>query len=425
MKSILTIALNDLRIFFAERGNLIGLVVMPILFTVVLGWAFGDSGSREAVRLRVDLIDQEQTPQSAHFVAELHRTNETLVLCPADNDADDFCRLDGEPLTLERAIERARDEETEALIVIPAGYGAALANFSKVRLDFYATGDPALPNPVRQSIEAVVQQVNSAALTANVLDVMLQDVAERTGFDAPTQTLRDQFVADLYTDVETRLSTRPNPVSFTTSAGDEGEAAGVDQGFGQSTAGMGAMYVMFTVLGGMAVLQRERTQWTLQRLNSLPVLPGQILAGKMLTYFCLGMLQFLIVFTVGLLVGLDYGRNLPALLAVMAAFALCCTALAFAIAPRLTSEAQASGVSTLLALSLAPLGGAWWPLEIVPPLMRQIGHLSPVAWAMDAFHDLLFFGGNLADVLPEIGVLLAITGLLFAIGVRSFRSLLA
>ena len=43
---------------------------------------------------------------------------------------------------------------------------------------------------------------------------------------------------------------------------------------------------------------------------------------------------------------------------------------------------------------------------------------------MDAFHDLLFFGGKLADVLPEIGVLLAITILFFGIGVKSFRKLL-
>lgn len=424
MHSILTITLNDLRIFFAQRGNLVGLVLLPVLFTLVLGWSFGGGGGGPT-RLRVDLIDQDQTAQSAQFVEKLHRTNQALVLCPADNDAEDFCQLDAEPLTLERAIERARDEETEALIVIPAGYAQALADFAKVQIDFYAAGDPMLPNPVRESVAAVVQQANSASLTANVLGTVLHDVAERTGLDALTQNLRAQFVSELYSKAETKLATRPDAVRYVASAGDEADAASVDEGFGQSTAGMGAMYVMFTVLGGMAVLQRERTQWTLQRLNSLPVAPWQILAGKMLTYFCLGMVQFLVVFLVGLLAGLNYGRNLPALVTVMATFVLCCTAIAFALAPRVNNEEQASGVARLLALSLAPLGGAWWPLEIVPPFMRQLGHLSPVAWAMDAFHDLLFFGGKFADVLPEIGVLLVITALLFGIGVRGFRSLLA
>ncbi|MEZ4657196.1 MAG: ABC transporter permease [Caldilineaceae bacterium] len=422
MNSILTIARNDLRIFFAQRGNLVGLVALPVLFTLVLGWSFGGGGGDGPMRLRVDLLDQDQSAQSTYFVETLHRTNEALVLCPADNDADDFCQLDGEALTLARAIERAREEETEALIVIPAGYAEGLANFTPVQIDFYAAGNPSLPNPVRQSVDAVVQQASSAALTAHVLGMMLQDVTERTGFAALTQNLRAQFADTLYANVEKGLAERPDAVRFAASAGEE--SAGVDQGFGQSTSGMGAMYVMFTVLGGMAVLQRERTQGTLQRLNSLPIAPWQILSGKMLTYFILGMLQFFVVFAVGLLVGLDYGRNLPALVLVMAAFVLCCTAIAFAIAPRVTTEEQAGGVARLLALALAPLGGAWWPLEIVPPFMRQIGHLSPVAWAMDAFHDLLFFGGRLSDVLPEIGILLAIALVLFGLGVSGFRNLL-
>ncbi|MCB9148437.1 MAG: ABC transporter permease [Caldilineaceae bacterium] len=423
MHSILNITRNDLRIFFSQRGNLMGLVALPVLFTLVLGWAFGGNGDNSAPRLRVDLIDQDQSAPSAQFIDDLHRANDALVLCPADNDADDFCQLNGEPLTVERAIARARNEDTEALIVIPAGYAEGMASFAPVQIDFYAAGNPTLPNPVRQSLDVVVQQASSAALTTNVLDAVLQDVTVRIGIDALTQNLRSQFATELYANVQTQFADRPDTVRYVASAGED--AASVDQGFGQSTSGMGAMYVMFTVLGGMAVLQRERAQWTLQRLNSLPVAPWQILAGKMLTYFCLGMLQFLVVFATGLLVGLNYGRNWPALMLVMVAFVLCCTAIAFAIAPRVTNEEQAGGVARLLAMALAPLGGAWWPLEIVPPFMRQIGHLSPVAWAMDAFHDLLFFGGRLTDILPEVGVLLAITILFFGIGVNSFRKLLA
>jgi ABC-2 type transport system permease protein len=120
-------------------------------------------------------------------------------------------------------------------------------------------------------------------------------------------------------------------------------------------------------------------------------------------------------------VGLDFGRDLPAMVAIMAAFAFCMTALALALATRVESEGQANGLRNLIALTLAPLGGAWWPLEIVPGFMQRIGHLSPVAWAMDGFHELIFNQGNFVDVLPEIGILLAIALVLFGIGVRGFR----
>ena len=169
---------------------------------------------------------------------------------------------------------------------------------------------------------------------------------------------------------------------------------------------------MFTVFGGMALIQRERQRGTLQRLAVFPLTRGQILAGKMLTYF-----------TLGLVVGLDFGPTPWLVLPVMVAFVLCCTALTFAIAPSLQSEGQASGVIQLASLTFASLGGAWWPLGIVPEFMQLIGHLSPVAWAMDAFRDPLFYGGGWLEIAPEVGVLLGAATALFAVGIWRFRYL--
>jgi ABC-2 type transport system permease protein len=168
-------------------------------------------------------------------------------------------------------------------------------------------------------------------------------------------------------------------------------------------------------------LLRERQRWTLQRLAALPLARGHLLGGKALTYFALGMVQYGIVFAVGLLVGLNFGPHPLLLLPVMGAFVLCCTALTFALAPLMTSEGQANVVAQLVGLTLAALGGAWWPLEIVPEYLQRIGRLSPVAWAMAAFHDLLFYSGGLADILPEIAVLLAAAAVLFGVGVWRFR----
>jgi ABC-2 type transport system permease protein len=88
---------------------------------------------------------------------------------------------------------------------------------------------------------------------------------------------------------------------------------------------------------------------------------------------------------------------------------------------RLENEAQASGLGLLLSLILAPLGGAWWPLEIVPDFMRLVGHLSPVAWAMDGFNALIFDQAGLGEVLIPLGILLALTLICFAIAIRLFR----
>lgn len=39
MRKLLEIALNDLRVFFREPGQLIGVVVIPLIFTLGIGFA--------------------------------------------------------------------------------------------------------------------------------------------------------------------------------------------------------------------------------------------------------------------------------------------------------------------------------------------------------------------------------------------------
>ena len=421
MRSILTIILNDLNIFFAQRGNLVGLLVIPVLLTLVVGWSIGQIGGGGPTRLRVDLIDNDQTELSANLIEELRAANDALVLCPLDNDADDFCRLGEAPLQLDSAIERARSGRTTALIVIPAGYANALEGFERINIDYYSLSDPLQPSPVLQSLNAVLQRAGSASITTGVAGALLDNLTVAIDLPPLDNETRDGFLRSIYLRSQEMLTEQPAPVRFRVAdAASDGED-GSFNGFNQSGPGMGSLYVMFTVLGGMAVLLRERRQWTLQRLMALPLSRAQILAAKIGVYFTLGMIQYFIVFAVGAAAGMDFGSDPPALLAVMAAFVLCITALTFALAPWIKSEGQARGLVLLLSLSLAPLGGAWWPLEIVPEFMRTLGHISPVAWAMNAFQDLIWYDGGFTDVLPEIGVLLAAAAVLFIFGIRSLK----
>jgi ABC-2 type transport system permease protein len=427
MRPVWLIALNDLRVYFSQRGNWIIITVLPVLFTVVLGLAFGGGGDEEPSALRVDVLDEDGTPRSLQLVANLRALNESWLFCPDGNDTgdtgEDRCGLAGEPLTLARGQERVTAGDSAALIVIPAGYADAVATRAEFAIDYYTNASPGAPDPVFETLSAAVERANRAAFNAGVADALLDRIAARAGLAETIRPRQETIVRDVSTRTEMLLAQRPPLVRFVPTGGQEdGPEAGIG-GFGQSVPGIGSSYVMLTVLGGMVILLRERQRWTLQRVAALPITRGQVLGGKILTYFTLGMIQYLIVFSVGLVVGLDFGPNPLLLLPVMCAFVLCCTALTFAIAPMLRSEGQANNVASLLGLTLAPLGGGWWPLEIVSETMQRVGHLSPVAWAMDAFRDLIYYGGGLADILPEVAVLLAAAVVLFGIGVWRFRIL--
>jgi ABC-2 type transport system permease protein len=179
--------------------------------------------------------------------------------------------------------------------------------------------------------------------------------------------------------------------------------------------------VLFTVFGGITALIVERNQWTLQRLAVMPIRRSHLLGGKVLSRFCLGLLQYSVLFAVGAILGMSFGDDPLALLALALTYTLAVTAFSFALGTQLKNESQAAGLTLLFSLVFASLGGAWWPLEVVPEWMRVVGHLSPVAWAMDGYRVLIFENGRFADVLIPIGMLLGFAAISFGIALRRFR----
>ncbi|MCB0083560.1 MAG: ABC transporter permease, partial [Caldilineaceae bacterium] len=305
MKKTLTIAWTDLQIFFRRRGNLLSIFVLPVAFTLVLGYSFS-GGSGGPTRLRVDVLDEDQSARSAQFLDELRAANEALVLCPLDNNDEDFCGLEGSNLTRELGITRAENEETSGFLVIPAGYATALTQRTPLTIDYYSPDDPSFPATVTQAAQSVLEQVNSAVVAAQVGGAFLGSLTALLALNPQSDPA--SLEQSIYQAATQRLEQRPPVVHYVTTNADEGATInGIQSGFGQSVPGMGSMYVMFTVLGGTAILFRERRQWTLQRLATMPLSRAQILGGKILTYFTLGMIQYLVIFAVGLVVGLEFG----------------------------------------------------------------------------------------------------------------------
>ncbi|MEO0596143.1 MAG: ABC transporter permease, partial [Chloroflexota bacterium] len=385
MQKLWAIAMTDLRIFMADRSNLVGLLLIPAVFVIVLGFAQGGAPTRN---VRVVVLDQDASTLSNTLIRDIADSNDSFEVFTTPN-------------SLEDTRQNVVNGQYDALVVIPAGFSEAVENFQPIALDFYSNEDVTTPSAVQPAIEAVVSRLDGSLVVARVGE----SVTTAIGAEVDQQAL--------YERAQAIFSQDPVQINFSYSNVDEQTV----NGFSQSVPGMGSMFVMFTILGGMAVLVREREQWTLQRLVVMPVSRAQIIGGKILMYFTLGMIQYVVVFAIGLVFGMDFGNSLLGLLLLAMAFSLATTALTFALATRMRTQGQASQLTTLLALSLAALGGAWWPLSVVPETMRIVGHLSPIAWVMNGFQDLLFFGGTVTDILPEVAILLAIAGGLFVIGV--------
>jgi ABC-2 type transport system permease protein len=84
------------------------------------------------------------------------------------------------------------------------------------------------------------------------------------------------------------------------------------------------------------------------------------------------------------------------------------------------TEEQAIALSVVIGIGAGMLGGCMYPLDVVGSVMRQVGHLVPQAWAMDAFIRLIYDHDGFVAVLPQIGALAVFAVVLTALAARSY-----
>lgn len=154
----------------------------------------------------------------------------------------------------------------------------------------------------------------------------------------------------------------------------------------------------------------ERRQGTMRRLMAAPITRGQILLGKLLPWLLVSLLQGLLLLLAGrVLFGMSWGSQPLWLVPVVAATALAAMGLALLVAALARTEMQVAIYGTLLVLGLGALAtGMTGDRSLMPELMQQIGLVTPHAWALDAYKQLLFTPEpNLALVAQSCAVLTA------------------
>jgi ABC-2 type transport system permease protein len=360
--------------------------------------------------LNMDVVNEDQDATlSERLINTLDESGgETIRVCQYGQDNADGCGLDAGDDAEDVLTDRLEEAQTSGALIIPPDFTTKLAEGKTPVIEYRSDDTLNAPTVATQALNTALDRVASSVLIARVGTSLLTENSE---VDDPN------VFNTLYDQAETAWASQP-PIVIKNRATNENT---LDNGVGQSAPGMATMFVMITMLGGAIVLVVERQMGTLPRLFTLPVPKYQIVIGKMAATMLYGLVQFAVLIIAGTFVGVDWGGNWLAIALIGVAFVLCGGALGFALATVVRTENQAVGISNFMALTLAPLGGAWWPLEIVPDFMVTLGHISPIAWAMDAFHDLIFFNGGLVDVLPEVGVLVAFTVVFVAFGVWQFR----
>lgn len=155
------------------------------------------------------------------------------------------------------------------------------------------------------------------------------------------------------------------------------------------------MFAFFLVLTMGWLFTAERRQGTLKRLMLAPLTSSQILLGKLIPCLVVSVFQGLVLLLAGRLIfGMSWGPEPAYLALVVFCTSLAATGLALLIGVLARTENQVAIYGTLIVLVLAGLsGGMMGDRSLMPERMQTISRITPHAWALDAYRQLLVSPG--------------------------------
>lgn len=186
--------------------------------------------------------------------------------------------------------------------------------------------------------------------------------------------------------------------------------------------GFTIMFMMFAISSSASSIHLEYKDYTWQRLLSSPIQKISVLLGYFIAYFLLGWIQLGVLLTILSLFFNVYLGNFILIL-VFGSFVIgLVVSLGFMIATLSHTKKQAEVFSAIIIVGTCMLGGIYWPLDIVPDMMKKSSLAIPQTWMMSGFGEMMSGTVNHTILLLDITVLAAFTIVFMVIGLKNIRS---
>jgi len=371
MRKVVAIAGTSVKRMFRDRSNLFFVFIFPLVLVLFIGMQFGGDPSQ------VVAVVGAHGAQAQVIVAAIDEADQLTTRTFTDEDS------------LVRAVERGT---VQAAVIFPATYETDVEAGRPVSVGYIARNDgfgPQLEAVVGSVIDRSTAPVSAAVFVADQTDIGYEEaLSVATGLHDAVPVLA------------VRAETTGESI-FPTSMG--------QFDFGAST-----QLVLFMFLTGMtasAALIQSRRLGVETRMLSTPTSMTTIIFGEALGRFAVVVVQgiYIIVATV-LIFQVDFGDPIGAL-AVLIGFSGVGAGAGLLVGAIFEDDGPAAGISIVLALGLAALGGSMMPAEFFSDTLLVVARFTPHFWANDAFAVLVREGGTVVDILPQLGMLV-----LFAVG---------
>jgi len=307
--------------------------------------------------------------------------------------------------------------DAPAAILIPRGFGDRLARFPAERLTVEVFSDRATDPVAHRVVGGLLQRAvllaapdrliggvtrwiegEAGALTTPQRE-MLEDIAKSMGAGSSAFEV-------VVTDVQAQ-------------AGREGKKV-----VSYYAAGIGVMFLLFTMTTAMRGLITEQETGTLERLLSTELTMGRLLFARWLFATLLGCTQLAVMFLWGWAVfGVDlFGHgHLPGVVVMTVTAAATAATFGLVLGTACRTQAQLQGLATVVILLMSALGGSMVPRYMMPEAMQRVGLVTFNAWAVSGYEKVFWRDAPVRELWPQVAVLAGMTSVGLVVARRLAR----
>jgi len=350
---IITILKKDLRLYFSDKKGILVTFLLPIIMITLFAFAFGGVGKKKSAPkpLGVLVVDKDATTTSQELIAKLNAM-QTIRLITSEEES---------------ALDLVRKGKNVAALVFEKGFADAV------------TAETDLPIELKYD-------------AARELQMRIVHTVLKEGFKYHLGK-RDVI----------------NTVKLKTTSLIKESSTKAHPGLVQAVGGTAIMMLLFSIAAIGGGLLDEKEAGTLKRLLIAPVKPLHILLAKMGTAMVVSILQLTAMFVFAWLAfGLPIFMDVFSLVLLILCISFAVSSFGVFLVSTVKTRQQLQGMSTIIIILMSAIGGSMIPISMMPAFMQKIAVISVNYWGIEGFFDIFWRQLPLIDILPKMGILLAI-----------------
>jgi ABC-2 type transport system permease protein len=374
MKSrIIPLARKETLHILRDPRSLYLALVLPIILLILFGYAI----TFDVKHIPVAIVDQDSSSLSRDFISQV-KGSEYLDLVYLSNSSSG----------LESLLDKGK---VKIILIIPARFSRDLSKGIDAPLQFLIDGSDNNTAQIALGYVTGIVQIFSAKIILEKSNE--QGVALQTG--SPPLEVKPRIWYN--PDLRSTIFIVP-----------------------------GLIAVVMMILAAMSTSLTIAREWeigTMEQLIATPAKPHEIIIGKLIPYFFLGIIQISLVTLVGILLfNVPFKGNIFFLFCVSAVFLICGLGIGLLIST-LTRSQQLAFMFSLL-LTLLPsflLSGFVFPISSMPRIIQFFTYLVPAKYFLVVLRGIFLKGTGLGILWPEVVSLMAFASLVLLACAKRLR----